>query len=111
VSRTPASVDIQIGEVKPMTETGLADGVDDVDNCYPVPVRDAGVRCSENPTGAELSFCQKLGAVGKMVNLKDTRTGLGAGLVCGPPTTPGGTPQRLIVHECTPGVTAYRCVP
>lgn len=111
VSRTTESIDIEIGEVKPLTQTGLADGVDDIDNCYPGPVMGAGLRCNMNPTGAALSFCQKLGAVGKTVNLRNSRTGLGAGPVCAPPTTPGGMPQRIVIHECTPGVTAYRCVP
>ncbi len=111
-NRTASSITVLIGDVKPLTPSGLAKGSDDIYSCYQRDFAKAADKCKPGATRtpADTAFCTKLGALDKMVNVDtDGNLGFSSGQFCG--DSVDGGPVKVEAIECQPGVTAYRCVP
>lgn len=111
-NRTATSISVLIGDVKPLTPSGLAKGSDDIYSCYQRDFAKAADKCKPGMTRtpADTTFCNQLGALNKTVNVDDKgNLGFSSGQFCGQSLDGGALKVQAI--ECQPGVTAYRCFP
>jgi hypothetical protein len=112
VRRTPTSVTVQLGDVKPLSRSGLAKGLNDVYSCYQDAFDRAAAKCAPDAgrTPADTTFCNQLGALNRTVTVDRTgNLGFTPGQFCG--QAADGGPLKVEAMECQPGVTAYRCFP
>jgi hypothetical protein len=110
--RTATSITVQLGDVKPLTRSGLGKGIDDVYTCYQRDFQTAANKCAPGMTRTadDTMFCNRIGALNRTVKV-DTSGNLGfsSGQFCGQSLDGGALKVEAI--ECQPGITAYRCLP
>ena len=104
---------VRVGDVKPLTRSGVSKGRADIHNCYLDAMDRAGAECARSPVpDSHRAFCQTLGSDGGRGIVADRMGSLGfsPGPFCGPPVkSDGGERQRYVAVECGPGITAFRC--
>lgn len=96
-----AEVLVRVGDIKPLTRSGLDLGWREIHECYVPAIEEAGKACGKSPsqrTPEQDAFCKKLGAnkVVKMDNSNGVLWDLG-------PLDP------MEVYTCEDGLVAYTC--